>query len=89
MLKNLTGGAVINYGPVLPAGSTAFVGAVFYLTETDGNNAPGLYIFGVNQRSVEQVWTAVVESAAAPPPPPPTVAGNGNYDILLIDYGII
>ena len=86
MLKNLTGGAVINYGPVLPASSTAFVGAVFYLTEDDGGNEPGLYIFGVNQASVNQNWQSVSQATVVAPPPP---SGNANVDILLIDYGII
>ena len=87
MLKNLTGGAVINYGPVLPNSSTAFVGAVFYLTEADSGNDPGLYIFGVDQRSVNQAWQSVSQATVVAPPPPSS--GNGNYDLLLIDYGII
>jgi len=45
MLKNLTGGAIINYGSTLPSASTSFDGALFYKTGAD----QGLYVFGFIQ----------------------------------------
>ena len=90
MLKNLAGGAVINYGPVLPVSSTALVGSVFYLTEADAGNEPGLYIFGVDPQLVDQAWKLMAEAIVVAPPPPTSGGnGNGNYDLLLVNYGII
>lgn len=46
MIKNLTGGAIINYGPTLPAPETTFDGALFYKT---AGSDQGLYLFGFSQ----------------------------------------
>ena len=64
MLKNLTSGALINYGPELPSASTAYDGALFY--KISAPNA-GLYIFGFMQDGntstlgdqVTQGWTSI------------------------------
>lgn len=67
MLKNLTSGAIINYGATLPDPSTAFDGALFY--KNAGTNQ-GLYVFGFIQDSnsattgeqVAQGWIAASSS---------------------------
>lgn len=46
MLKNITGGSTISYGPVLPTAAETFDGTLFY-KNTDSDQ--GLYIFGFNQ----------------------------------------
>ena len=46
MLKNLTSGAIINYGATLPDPSTAFDGALFF---KNAGSQQGLYMFGFNQ----------------------------------------
>ena len=48
MIKNLSGGSIINYGPTLPAANTAFDGTLFYKTIGDDQ---GLYIFTFSQDS--------------------------------------
>lgn len=48
MIKNLTGGSVINYGSALPPASTAYDGTMFF--KTSGTDA-GLYMFGFVQDS--------------------------------------
>lgn len=46
MIKNLTGGAVISYGPTLPDDTTTFDGSLFYKTEGADQ---GLFVFGFKQ----------------------------------------
>ena len=48
MIKNLTGGALINYGPTFPDPSAAYDGALFY---KNSGTDQGLYIFSLNQDS--------------------------------------
>jgi hypothetical protein len=59
MLKNLTGGAVINYGPTMPANATELDGAIYQLTATDGQYLPGLYIFSSDPNQVTQLWREI------------------------------
>lgn len=69
MLKNLTGGAVINYSPTFPSSSGAYDGALFY--KSSGADQ-GLYIFSFNQDAnlssigdqVTQGWNPIVTVGA-------------------------
>lgn len=60
MLKNLSGGAVFNYGATLPLVERTFDGAAYYLTQNDGVNKPGLYISKVDA----DAWGAVSSGGA-------------------------
>jgi hypothetical protein len=68
MIKNLTGGAVINYAADFPADAAAFDGALFYKS---AGTDQGLYIFSFNQDAnlsqvgdqVVQAWNPIVTNA--------------------------
>ena len=67
MLKNLTGGTVINYGPALPAASISLDGSLFYKTSGDDQ---GLYVYTYKQDTDKaafgdqsaQLWVPAVPS---------------------------
>lgn len=69
MLKNLTGGAVINYSPTFPSSSGTYDGALFY--KSSGADQ-GLYIFSFNQDAnlsaigdqVVQDWIPIITTGA-------------------------
>lgn len=69
MIKNLTGGSIIQYGSTFPASAESYDGALFF--KTAGSDS-GLYIFSFSQDSnpaavgdqVGQGWTTVVNAAS-------------------------
>ena len=90
MLKNLSGGAVINYGPTLPDDSTAFDGAVFFLTKNSGGKTAGLYVFSMDANTPSQHWRAIVsepeeEEVVVEQPD----SAFSPYKLLLLKHGII
>jgi len=64
MIKNLTGGAVISYGPTLPTSNSTYDGGMFY---KNFGSDQGLYVFSFTQDAngavlgdqVQQSWTQV------------------------------
>ena len=69
MIKNLTGGAIIQYGATFPSIAETYDGALFF--KTAGSDS-GLYIFSMTQDAnagvagdqVTQSWTTIVNSAS-------------------------
>ena len=84
-MKNLFGGAVINYGPTFPYDVSTPDGSIFYKTEQTGEDYPGLYLYATIQDYVkdkpgdqtEQHWIPICSCGPTvePPTQPPDTDG--------------
>lgn len=85
-MKNLFGGAVINYGPTLPTELSTPDGSIFYLTAEDGDNLQGLYLYATVQDftpdvpgdQTEQHWFPICACGGTEPPEPPRPPDTDN-----------